>query len=167
MRFHEVLIKAAHNEKLEQIYASAGYNQLFDLPLVARNIKCANATGVNNIPIAQWNIAMMINLARDLRGMIRNQEAGIWDRPARFQMDLTGKTVGIWGYGGIGRETARLAKTMSMKVHVLDLKMGPRPFMYTVEGTGDVEGVLPDKVFTPEQKKEFLGGWIFSCFRCR
>ena len=40
---------------------------------------------------------MMINLARDLRGMIRNQEARIWDRPAKFQREIRGSTVGIWG----------------------------------------------------------------------
>jgi phosphoglycerate dehydrogenase-like enzyme len=141
--------------------ASAGYTQLFDLGLEKSKIACCNAAGVNDVPIAQWNVAMMINLARDVRGMIRNQEAGVWERPARFQMDLTGKTVGIWGYGGIGRETARLCKTMQMKVHVLDLKVGPRPTMYVVDNTGDPEGVLPDKVFAPEQKKEFLSGLDF------
>jgi phosphoglycerate dehydrogenase-like enzyme len=136
--------------------ASAGYSQLFDLSLVERGIRCANAAGVNDIPIAQWNLGMMINLARDLRGMIRNQESGVWERPARFQMDLSAKTVGIWGYGGIGRETARLAKTVGMNVYVLDLKVGPRPTMYVVEGTGDPNGKLPDKVFTPDQKVDFL-----------
>ena len=127
--------------------ASAGYSQLFDLGLIERGIRCSNAAGVNDIPIAQWNIAMIINLARNLRGMIRNQEAGIWERPAGFQMDVRGKTLGIWGYGGIGRETARLAKTIGMKVHVLDLKVGPRPTMFVVSGTGDPDGILPDKIF--------------------
>ncbi|OHB57586.1 MAG: hypothetical protein A2Y07_06930 [Planctomycetes bacterium GWF2_50_10] len=141
--------------------ASAGYTQLFDRGLVERGIRCSNAAGVNDIPIAQWNIAMIINLARNLRGMIRNQESGVWERPARFQMDVRGKTLGIWGYGGIGRETARLAKTIGMKVHVLDLKVGPRPTMFVVNGTGDPEGILPDKVFGPEQKNEFLCGLDF------
>lgn len=152
----------ADMEALEFVQiASAGYTQLFGLGLAERNIKACNAAGVNDIPIAQWNIAMMINLARDMRTMIRNQEAGIWDRPARFQMDLRGKTIGIWGYGGIGRETARLAKTIGMKVHALDVRVGPRPIMYVVEGTGDIEGVLPDRVFRLEQKQEFLSGLDF------
>jgi phosphoglycerate dehydrogenase-like enzyme len=146
--------------KVVQI-ASAGYTQLFGLDLPKRDIQACNAAGVNDIPIAQWNIAMMINLLRDIRGMIRNQEAGIWDRPARFQSDLRGLTVGIWGYGGIGRETARLAKAVGMKAHVLDVKVGPRPTMYVVEGTGDPEGVLPNKVFSPDQQKDFLSGLDF------
>ncbi|OQA02432.1 MAG: putative 2-hydroxyacid dehydrogenase [Planctomycetes bacterium ADurb.Bin401] len=141
--------------------ASAGYTQLFDLGLAERNIKAANAAGVNDIPIAQWNIAMMINLARDMRRIIRNQEAGIWDRPARFQMDIRGKTVGIWGYGGIGRETARLARAIGMNVYALDVRVGLRENMYAVEGTGDKAGILPNRVFSPDQKKEFLNGLDF------
>lgn len=137
--------------------ASAGYTQLFGINLSQRGIRACNAAGVNDIPIAQWNIAMMINLMRNLRQMIRNQEAGIWDRSASFQQDLFGKTVGLWGYGGIGRETARLAKAIGLKVHVLDVKVQARPTMYCVEGTGDPEGIIPDKVFGIDQQKDFLG----------
>ncbi len=141
--------------------ASAGYTQLFGLNLSQKGIRACNAAGVNDIPIAQWNIAMMVNLMRNMRQMIRNQEAGIWDRPAQFQQDLRGKTVGIWGYGGIGRETARLAKTIGLKVYVLDVKVGARPTMYCVDGTGDTDGVLPDKVFGVNQQKEFLADLDF------
>lgn len=144
------------NLKFIQI-ASAGYTQLFDLGLGERKIHACNAAGVNDIPIAEWNIAMMVNLARDLRGMIRNQEGGIWDRDARFQGEIRGSTVGIWGYGGIGRETARLARNMGMAVYVLDAqKISPRDNFYVVSGTGDIEGVLPDRAFCPGQEKDFL-----------
>lgn len=137
--------------------ASAGYTQLYNLNLSERRIRACNAAGVNDIPIAEWNAAMMINLARDLRGMIRNQERGAWDRDARFQREIRGSTVGIWGYGGIGRETARLTKNLGMTVHVLDAQpVGPRRNYYVVPGTGDPEGVLPDRVFAPGQEGDFL-----------
>ncbi|MCX6620861.1 MAG: hypothetical protein NTY38_07230, partial [Acidobacteria bacterium] len=70
---------------------------------MGRGIRAVNGRGNFDIPIAEWNLAMMVNLARDLRRMIRNQEAAVWDRDARFQQEIRGKTVGIWGYGGIGR----------------------------------------------------------------
>ena len=104
--------------RLVQI-ASAGYTQLVGIGLPARGIRACNALGVFDVPIAEWNIAMMVNLLRDLRGMIRNQEHGVWDRDRRFQRELRGLTVGFWGYGGIARETARLAKALGMHVHVL------------------------------------------------
>ena len=86
--------------------ASAGYTQLFGLDLPKRGIGATNARGCFDVPIAEWNIAMMINLVRNLRQLIRNQDAAVWDRSAEFQRELRGATVGLWGYGGIGRETA-------------------------------------------------------------
>ena len=141
---------------------SAGYSQLFGLGLVERGIRAANGRGIFDIPIGEWNIAMMVNLARDLRQLIRNQDAGVWDRSAQFQREIRGSTVGIWGYGGIGRETARLAKTMGMRVHVLSRK-GVQPVVdiYCVPGTSDPGGKLPDRVFLAGQEIEFLSGLDF------
>jgi len=117
---------------------------------------------VFDVPIAEWNIAMMVNLMRDLRGMVRNQELAVWDRDIRFQRELRGLTVGFWGYGGIGRETARLAKALGMRVHVLVHNgVKERANIYCVPGSGDPEGILPDRVFATAHKEEFLGGLDF------
>ena len=147
--------------RLVQI-ASAGYAQLVGIGLPERGVRACNALGVFDVPIAEWNIAMMDNLLRDLRGMIRNQELGIWDRDIRFQRELRGLTVGFWGYGGIGRETARLAKALGMRVHVLSRSgVRERTNVYRLPGTGDFGGELPDRVFGMEQKMEFLAGVDF------
>jgi phosphoglycerate dehydrogenase-like enzyme len=142
--------------------ASAGYTQLFGLDLPARGVQATNSRGCFDVPIAEWNVAMMINLARDFRQMIRNQEAAVWDRSAIFQREIRGLTVGLWGYGGIGRETARLAKALGLRVHVLARNgVGPAGDIYAVPGTGDPEGKLPDQVFRSGQELEFLGGLDF------
>lgn len=142
--------------------ASTGYNQLFGLDLPARGVRATNCRGCFDVPIAEWNVAMMVNLARDFRHMIRNQEATVWDRSAIFQREIRGLTVGLWGYGGIGRETARLAKAMGLRVHVLARNgVGPREEVYTVPGTGDPDGVLPDRVFRQGGEQEFLAGLDF------
>lgn len=137
--------------------SSAGFKQLIGQGFPELGVKCCNALGVFDVPIAEWNVAMMINLARDMRGLMHNQDAGVWDRSARFQREIRGSVVGIWGYGGIGRETARLVKNMGMRVHVLSRTgVNPRRDVYSVPGTGDAEGILPDKVFLAHQKEEFL-----------
>ena len=143
--------------------ASSGYSQLFGLNLAARGIRATNARGCFDVPIGEWCVAMMVNLVRDLRQMIRNQERGTWDRSARFQRELRGMTVGLWGYGGLGRETARLAKQMGLHVHVLTRggSVAPRRDVYTVPGTGDPDGVFPDRVFGSGQKFEFLASLDF------
>lgn len=137
--------------------SSVGYSQLYGLELAERGVRACNARGVFDPTIAEWNIAMMINLLRDVRGMIRNGEHGIWERAPRFQRELRGLTVGIWGYGGIGRATAQLAKAFGMRVLVLSRGgVAPREDTYAVEGIGDPAGVLPDRVFTSGQEIEFL-----------
>jgi len=141
---------------------SAGFSQLFPHRLGERGIVVTNARGIFDCPIAEWNIAMMINLVRDLRTLIRHQDAGIWERSAQFTGEVRGKTVGIWGYGGIGRETARLAKVMGMRVHVLTRSgVKSRADSTCIAGTGDPDGSLPDRYFTVAEKMEFLSGLDF------
>lgn len=142
--------------------ASVGFGQLYGLDITSRGIRVANARGVYDSAIGEWNLAMMINLARDLRGMIRNQEHGIFDKAPRFASEIRGQVVGLWGYGGIGRETARLAKTLGMTVHAYARNgIKPRGDTYTAPGTGDPDGKLPDAVFTQGQELEFLRGLDF------
>lgn len=149
------------NLKMIQI-CSTGYQQLQGKKLVERHIRASNARGVFDIPIAEWNMAMMINLVRDVRGLIRNQDAHIWDRSVRFQQEIRGMVVGIWGYGGIGRETARLAKALGMEVHVLTRRpISKRNNIYCVPGSGDPEGILPDRLFLLDEKENFLHGLDF------
>ena len=142
--------------------ASVGYSQLLGLDLPGRGVRVTNARGCFDVPIAEWNLAMMINLARDLRGMIRNQDSAVWDNSARFQREIRGMTVGIWGYGGIGRETARLAKALGLQVHVLTRSgVSARDGVYAVPGTGDPEGKLPHRIWRSGSEEEFLGGLDF------
>jgi phosphoglycerate dehydrogenase-like enzyme len=142
--------------------SSAGYEQVIGQGFGGRKVNVCNARGVFDIMIAEWNMAMMINIARDLRSLIRNQDSHIWDRAARFQHEIRGSVVGIWGYGGIGRETARLAKALGLTVHVLTRNgIRPRENVYSVPGTGDPDGRLPDRVFSADEKEEFLKGLDF------
>ncbi len=142
--------------------ASSGFEHLIPLDLPRRNVRASNARGVFDIAIAEWCVAMMVNLTRDLPGMFRNQQAGRWDRSARFQTELRGRTVGFWGYGGLARETTRLVKNMGLHVNVLT-RGGVRAQadVYCIEGTGDPKGTLPDTVYTYEDKATFLRGLDF------
>jgi phosphoglycerate dehydrogenase-like enzyme len=153
--------RAMNRLRLVQI-SSAGYGQLLGQSLPERGVRACNASGVFDVAIAEWNVAMMVNLARDLRQMVRHQEAGEWVREPRFQNEIRGATVGLWGYGGLARQTARLCKTLGQTVWALTRDgMKSRHNTFVVTGTGDVEGTLPDRVFAMDQKHEFLAGLDF------
>jgi len=142
--------------------ATVGYEHLRDVGLATKPFPICNARGIFDTAIAEWNLAMMVNLTRDLRGMIRDQETGRWERAEHYQQELRGRVAGLWGYGGIGRETARLAKAFGMGVHVMTRTgVKPRPDAYALPGTADPEGVLPDRVFVTGQEGDFLAGLDF------
>jgi phosphoglycerate dehydrogenase-like enzyme len=142
--------------KLMQL-STVGYEHLRHLGLGERPICVCNARGVFDTAIAEWNLAMMINLTRNLQQMIRNQERSHWEKTPVFQQEIRGKTLGLWGYGGIGRDTARLAKAFGLTVHVMTRSgIKKRENTYVQPGSGDPEGVFPDRVFTLGQHEAFL-----------
>jgi phosphoglycerate dehydrogenase-like enzyme len=141
---------------------TVGYEHLRHLGLADRPVRVCNARGLFDTAIGEWVLAMMVNLTRDLRAMLRNQDNAVWHRADRFQQEIRGRVVALWGYGGIGRETARLARAFGMTVHVLTRSgVGPRRDTFCESGTGDPEGKLPHRVFTAGQEHEFLSGVDF------
>ena len=142
--------------------ASAGFAQVEGLGLSGRGVRVCTASGVNDVPIAEWTLMMMIALARDLSGLMQNQQTATWDRDPRFQQEIRGRTLGIWGYGGIGRESARLASALGLRVHVLTRsgKVSRRD-AFGVPGTGDDAGKLPAKVFAADEAIDFCAGLDF------
>jgi phosphoglycerate dehydrogenase-like enzyme len=142
--------------------SSVGFEHLTPLKLYDSPVRVSNARGLFDTAIAEWNLGMMSNLVRDLPGMLRNQQTKTWSRDVRFHQEIRNKVVGLWGYGGIGRETARLAKAFGMTVHTLTRRgVKPRLNDWNPPGAGDPKGTLPDRVFTYDQKTEFLGGVDF------
>jgi phosphoglycerate dehydrogenase-like enzyme len=136
-----------------------GFEHLYGLSLPDKGIRACNARGVFDVPIAEWCISLMVVLTRDLPGMFRNQQQRIWDQDARFQAEIRGATVGIWGYGGIGRETAQPAKCFGLKVWALHYAHpGGRNGLYVVPSRGDLDGTIADRTFLPAQRSEFLSG---------
>lgn len=137
--------------------SSAGYESLQGLPLLKRGTRVTNASGANDVPIAEWCVTMMILFERDVRRLLENQRAQIWDRDARFQSELRGRRVGIIGYGNIGREVGRVCRCLGLEVWAMARALiGPRPDRYAPPGTGDPDGVMPHHKFTMDQMADFL-----------
>jgi D-3-phosphoglycerate dehydrogenase len=70
--------------------------------------------GYGDTAVAECAIALMWEAARGLAKMDREMRAGNWLRDDGMQ--LTGKTLGLIGFGGIAAEVARIARGSGMKV---------------------------------------------------
>lgn len=80
-----------------------------------------NSAGVHGPAVAETVIAMILHFARGLDVAVRAQHAGEWDKRQFDAADtvareVAGATVGVVGYGGIGREVGRRAAALGARV---------------------------------------------------
>jgi phosphoglycerate dehydrogenase-like enzyme len=94
-----------------------GVEGLMTPELAVHPAPLSNGRGVFRWPLADWVIAVMLHYSYDLRRVIRQQEAGVWE-PFTSAM-LNGKTLGIVGYGSIGSATAERARPFGVKIAAL------------------------------------------------
>src|SRR5579862_5522730 len=85
--------------------------------VIANSLPLTNGRGVFRVPLAEWTVGAMLFFSYELRRIVRQQEAGVWEL-VNGRM-LSGRTLGIVGYGGIGSATAERARPFGMKILAL------------------------------------------------
>ncbi|KAK1869641.1 hypothetical protein I4F81_012111 [Pyropia yezoensis] len=81
-----------------------------------RGMLVVNAPTGNCVAAAEHSIALLCSLARNVAAADATLKAGGWNRGAFVGASLVGKTLGVLGFGRIGREVARRAKGLGMTV---------------------------------------------------
>jgi D-3-phosphoglycerate dehydrogenase len=85
-----------------------------------RGVPVFNAPFSNTRSVAEMMIAEIVMLARQLGDRSREVHEGKWRKVAVGSYEVRGKTLGIIGYGHIGRQVGVLAEAMGMKVIFYD-----------------------------------------------
>ena len=93
---------------------AAGVDHKIWKDLIDRGVRLTNASGIWAEPMAQYVNAWVLAWAQGLGGLILRSEHHEWT--PMVADDLTARTMGIIGYGGIGRACARIAKGIGMRV---------------------------------------------------
>ena len=93
---------------------AAGLDNLLFPELVESQVLLSNGRGVFSASLGEFVLAAILYFAKDFRRMIRNQTASVWE-PFDVQV-ISGQTVGILGYGDIGRAVASRVHAMGMRV---------------------------------------------------
>lgn len=98
-----------------------------DLPgCAARGIQVVPATGANARAVAEYVIGTMLSLLRGAYAATPDVAAGRWPRAALSQgLEAHGRTLGVVGFGGIGRLAAQLARGLGMRVVGSDAALPP------------------------------------------
>jgi phosphoglycerate dehydrogenase-like enzyme len=122
---------------------SAGLEQTLFPELIESEVIVTNGRGVFSPSLGEFALAAILYFAKDFRRMIHNQMAGVWE-PFEVTM-VSGQTLGIVGYGSIGRAVAVRARALGMNVLGLT-RVSQRP----------TEDSLIDEVYEREQLLEML-----------
>jgi phosphoglycerate dehydrogenase-like enzyme len=144
-----IVVAAGGRALLEQVWplapsvrwvhtCTAGIEHVLFPALAESPVPLTNARGVFSRALAEFAIAGLLFFAKDLRRMLKSQAAGLWDP---FDLDeLHGRTLGIVGYGDIGRAVADRARAFGMRI--LALRRRPEK----VEGDAEAEVVPLAKI---------------------
>ncbi len=87
----------------------------------SKGIMVRNTPDASCISVAELVVGHMFNLARFIHNSNITMRQGKWNKKAYEGIEIFGKTIGVIGFGRIGRETAKLAKALGMKVVYNDI----------------------------------------------
>jgi len=100
---------------------AAGVGSSLTEAMRARDVIFTNSAGVHAPPIAETVLAMILHFLRGLDLAAPAQRRGVWSTAAFYSeaapvVELSNATVGIVGFGGIGREVARRVASLGARV---------------------------------------------------
>jgi phosphoglycerate dehydrogenase-like enzyme len=138
--------------------SSAGVDHVLDKPIMRSPIAITTTSGIHAVPIAEYVFASMLAFVRRLPLALslqakREWPKGRWDKLEA--VELRGATIGIIGYGSIGREVGRLARAFGMTVFVA--KRSPQAREdggWIAPGAGDPQMAHADRVYGPDRLEE-------------
>jgi len=86
----------------------------------ARGVAVCPATGANTLSVAEYVIGAALTLVRGAFSANAAMIAGDWPRTALIGGELSGRVMGLWGYGAIARAVAARARAMGMEIAAHD-----------------------------------------------
>ena len=141
MPHDEEILQQCPNLKWVGIIATGTDN--LDLEACRRHgVAVANVPGYSTYSVAQMTFSLLLAICQCAERYNRAVKQGCWqlDIPESIgllpQMELYGKTYGVYGYGSIGRQSARIARAFGMEVLVCTRTVRPE---YAADGVEFVD----------------------------
>lgn len=150
----------APNLRWIQVHRSS-FEHILEHPLMEnKDIRFTSISGVNALPAAEFALTSMLTIGHQMPEILSLQRKGEWDAKRLREIksiELRGSTVGIVGYGSVGRELARLLTPYDVKILASKRDvMNPQDDGYTIEGKGDPEGLLFHRLYPPQAMRSML-----------
>lgn len=125
-----------------------GYDSV-DVPAMSRaGVLVCNTPNAVTRPVATMALTLVLALAHQLLAKDRITRQGRWsDRVEYMGMGLTGRTLGVVGAGGIGRELLRMARVFDLKLLAADPYVDELDIGYAGARKVPLEQVMTDSDF--------------------
>ncbi len=139
----------------------AGIDHVVDSPIMRKpDLVFTTLSGASSSQIAEYVVMMLMALGHHLPGLSASQSRSEWpaDRWQRFiPKELRNSTVGIIGYGSIGRQVARLLQPFGAQILAIKRDaMHPADSGFSPEGLGDPEGDLVHRLYPPQAVRSMV-----------
>lgn len=126
------------------VRAGVGVDNIDVAAATRKGIVVMNTPGGNTVSTAEHSIAMMMALARHIPAADASLHQCKWERTKFVGVQLAGKTLGVVGLGRVGREVARRAVGLDMKVIGFDPFFAPDfASKLGIETVSDLASLLP------------------------
>jgi D-3-phosphoglycerate dehydrogenase len=89
----------------------------------AAKVKVINTPQMSTIAVAELVMTMMLNLVRSVHLANESMKKGLWEKKRFHGMELNGKTLGVVGFGRIGRSVAERSSAFGMKILAYDVML--------------------------------------------
>ena len=99
----------------------------------SKGIRVINAPGANAQSVAEHTIALMLSLSRDIVNTSIVLKQGKWTKSTYRGFELCGKTLGIVGFGHVGKHVAEIATAIGMNVTVFSRSRQDAPLRELLE----------------------------------
>ncbi len=146
------------------VRAGVGVDNIDVAAATRRGIVVMNTPGGNTVSTAEHTITLLMALSRHVPQAHATLHAGQWERSKFVGTQLAGKTLGVVGLGRVGREVARRAAALDMKVIGYDPFLAPAgAAQLGVETAATLDALLPRvdflSVHTPltDETRDLLG----------
>jgi len=145
----------------------AGIDHAIEAPILRKpGLIATTLSGAAASQLAEYVVMMLLALGHRLPDMMAHQKRAEWprDRWERFSpLELRDSTVGIVGYGSIGRQVARLLQPFGATVLASKRDaMQPQDSGYTPEGEGDPGGDLVYRLYPAQALKSMFKDCEFA-----
>jgi D-3-phosphoglycerate dehydrogenase len=116
------VIEAGKNLKLV-VRGGVGVDNIDVATCKEHGVEVRNTPKASSVSVAELAIGLMFSLARMIPQADHSMKAGKWEKKLFMGTELTNKTLGVIGFGNIGRAVAKRAMGLEMKVIAFDPMM--------------------------------------------